>query len=549
MTIPHSNDRTVPADLHDHAQGTGPDRRRIPNYINRLPPCNAACPAGENIQAWLALAQAGDYEGAWRRLVEDNPMPSVHGRVCYHPCESACNRQDLDQTVSIHALERFLGDLALEKQWTLPTPVRSSGKRVLIVGAGPSGLSAAYHLTRMGHQVEIFEAGPVAGGMLHFGIPAYRLPRDELAHEVARIEAMGVLIHLNRKVDDVILDMQQGKFDAAFVAIGAHLSKRIDIPTRDTGRILDAVSFLRGAKDQPETMIGRRVAVYGGGNTAMDAARTALRLGATETCIIYRRDRDHMPAHSFEADEALSEGVRINWLRTIREMNEGLIEVEVMQVDESGRPQPTGTFETLNVDTLILALGQDTESGFLQKIPEIVFRPDGVVEVDHGMMTGRPGIFAGGDMVPSERTVTVAVGHGKKAARHIDAWLEGKRYEKAKGIANIALKDLKVWYATDNHQVAQKSLKPTARTQDFREVVAGLTDSEALYEAKRCLSCGNCFECDGCFGACPEKAIQKQGIGRGYRVDVNRCTGCAVCEEQCPCHAITMQSVLGDQHV
>lgn len=398
----------------------------------------------------------------------------------------------------------------------------------------------------MGHAVEIFEAGPVAGGMLHFGIPAYRLPRMELAQEIARIETLGVQIHLNAKIEDVVEMMEKCKFDAAFIAIGAHLSKRVDIPSSEAGRMLDAVSFLRGAENRANTLMGRRVAIYGGGNTAMDAARTAVRLGAVETCIIYRRDRDHMPAHSFEADEALSEGVKINWLRTIRAMEEGSIQVEIMAMDDKGRPQPTGVFEVLAADTLILALGQDTDSSFLQKVEGIVFKSDGTVEVDAGMMTGRPGIFAGGDMVPSDRTVTVAVGHGKKAARHIDAWLKGQQYFKAEGRAEVLIEHLDVWFASENHQEREVALKPKERISDFREVIQTLDGPQALYEAQRCLSCGNCFECDGCFGACPEHAINKIGKGEGYWVDPQRCTGCAVCFEQCPTHAITMQVAEGD---
>jgi len=227
-------------------------------------------------------------------------------------------------------------------------------------------------------------------------------------------------------------------------------------------------------------------------------------------------------------------------------MEEGAIQVEVMVMDEQGRPQPSGVYEELAADTLILALGQDSDSGFLHKVEGVLFKTDGTVEVDAGMMTGHPGIFAGGDMVPSERTVTVAVGHGKKAARHIDAWLKGQHYSKREGKAEVLLKDLDVWYASENHQEVQNERRLEERVLDFCEVIQGLDSMQALYEAKRCLSCGNCFECDGCFGACPEQAIQKVGRGLGYRVDPNRCTGCAVCFEQCPTHAITMQRVEGD---
>ena len=414
----NTKDLTQRADLTRHGRGTGALRTRRPAYVDFLPPCNDACPAGENIQAWLALSQSGDYEAAWRELVSNNPMPSIHGRVCYHPCEDVCNRAFTDSPVSIHAVERFLGDMALEKDWQFVKPSTKTGKKILIVGAGPSGLSAAYQLVRLGHEVEIREAGPVAGGMIHFGIPAYRMPRDELRAEVKRIENIGVKITLNHRVDDVLKEKEAGNFDAVFIAVGAHISKKIDIPNRDAGKILDAVSFLSQANEGEPPKLGRRVAIYGGGNTAMDAARTAKRLGATEAMIIYRRDRSSMPAHDFEADEAIEEGIKINWLRTIKEIDKSTFKVEVMELDENGRPQPTGEFEELEADSLILAVGQDTDTAFLESVPGIEFQWDHTVVVNDQMMTGHDGIFAGGDMVPSDRSVTIAVGHGKQAAPH-----------------------------------------------------------------------------------------------------------------------------------
>ncbi len=533
------NDMTRPPDL-SHERRTGPFRTQRPLYVDLLPPCNNACPAGENIQAWLAHAQAGRFYEAWQTLIADNPMPAIHGRVCYHPCESNCNRDKLDGTVSIHAVERFLGDRAREEGWKPEWDAEPSGKRVLVVGAGPSGLSAAYHLTRLGHTVEIHEAGPLAGGMMHFGIPAYRLPRDVLDHEIKRIEDMGVKIVLNHKVEDVMAEKAAGRFDAVFVAVGAHISKKTEIPARDAGKILDAVSFLKEVEIGNVPKLGRRVAIYGGGNTAMDAARVATRLGVEEALIIYRRDREHMPAHSFEADEAIEEGVKIHWLRTIKQIDSSTFTVEVMEVDDKGRPQPTGRFETLEADSLILALGQDTDTGFLRAVPEIEFKSDGTVVVDPQMMTGCPGVFAGGDMVPSDRTVTIGVGHGKKAARNIDAWLRGSTYDKAPKGPLATFDKLHVWYYTDAEQRPQSHIDIARRKSSFSEVVGGLTEREALFEAKRCLSCGNCFECDGCFGACPEDAVIKLGPGKRYRYDYDLCTGCAVCFEQCPCHAIEM---------
>ena len=535
-----TKDLTKRADLTRHARGTGALRTRRPVYVDFLPPCNDACPAGENIQAWLALAQDGEYEAAWRELVRNNPMPSIHGRVCYHPCEDVCNRVHTDSAVSIHAVERFLGDLALEKGWQFDKPEKKSGRRILIIGAGPSGLSAAYHLARLGHDVEIREAGPVAGGMIHFGIPAYRMPRDQLNAEIERIRNLGVTITLDHRVDDVLAEKAAGGFDAVFVAVGAHISKKIEIPNRDAGKILDAVSFLTQANQGEKPLLGRRVAVYGGGNTAMDAARTAKRLGADNTMIIYRRDRSSMPAHDFEADEALEEGVRINWLRTIKEIDRSTFKVEVMELDENRRPRPTGRFEELEADTLILALGQDTDTAFLESVPGIDFEPDHTVIVDDNMMTGHPGIFAGGDMVPSERSVTIAVGHGKHAARHIDAFLRGETYVRGARHDIIGHERLHLWYRTNAPKREQEKLPLERRGSGFDEILQNLSESEARFEAKRCLSCGNCFECDGCYGACPEDAIIKLGKGNRYRFDFDKCTGCAVCYEQCPCHAIEM---------
>jgi formate dehydrogenase beta subunit len=522
------------------ALGAGPVRRQKPNYVTLTPPCSNACPAGEDIRAWLSEAQAGYYHKAWTILVEQNPMPAVHGRVCYHPCESGCNRGEVDAPVSIHAVERFLGDLANEQGWAV-TPVRPpSGRKVLVVGAGPAGLSAAYHLARLGHQVEIRDAGPVAGGMMRFGIPAYRMPRAELAREVARIEALGVKVTTNHKVTDLLAEKAEGGFDAVFLAIGAGLGKRVDIPARDAARVLDAVSMLRETSAGQPPLLGRRIVVYGGGNTAMDAARTAKRLGAVETLIIYRRDREHMPAHAFEADEALEEGVKIKWLTTIREISGSDLTVERMKLDEKGRPQPTGEFESLTADAVVLALGQQTDSRFLHKVPGIAFTPDGAVEVGPNLMTGAEGVFAGGDMVPGEQSVTFSVGAGKRAARHIDAWLGGAKYqaEEPAKIVTFDMLHLPVYSDADPRQ--QKELEIAARLKGFGEIAAGLSEQEARHEAERCYSCGDCYECDNCYAACPEDAIIKLGHGRRYAFDYDKCTGCAACFEQCPCHAIEM---------
>ncbi len=521
------------------ANHTGTWRTSRPVYVDRLPPCNHACPAGEDIQGWLYHAESGEYREAWQALVKNNPFPAVMGRVCYHPCESACNRATLDEAVNIHAVERFLGDEALKRHWRFDPPPEASGKSVLIVGAGPSGLSAAYHLARLGHRVTIYEAGPMAGGMMRFGIPKYRLPRDVLDAEIDRILALGITLELDRRVDDILEAMRGGTFDAAFLAVGAHIGKRTEIPAVSAGRILDAVSVLRGMETGERPQLGRRVIVYGGGNTALDVARTAKRLGASEALIVYRRTREQMPAHAAELEEALEEGVMVRWLNTIKRIDDTTFTVERMTLDAEGRPQPTGELETIEADTLVLALGQDVDLSLLDHVPGLAV-DKGVVRVDGNMMTGHAGIFAGGDMVPCERTVTVAVGHGKKAARHVDAWLRGSVYTPLPKHDLAAAAQINAWYYADAPKSVQPALDALRRQSGFDEVLGGLAEDTALFEARRCLSCGNCFECDNCYGVCPDNAVVKLGPGKRFEINYDYCKGCALCAEECPCGAIAM---------
>ena len=521
------------------ANHTGSWRTLRPEYVDRLPPCNNACPAGENIQGWLFHAESGDYEAAWRSLVQNNPMPAVMGRVCYHPCEGACNRAHLDSSVGINSVEHFLGDEALKRGWKFDPPAPPTGKRVLVVGAGPSGLSAAYHLARLGHKVVIHEAGPMAGGMMRFGIPAYRLPREVLDGEVKRILDLGVELRLDAKVDDVMATRKAGGFDAVFLAVGAHIAKRAYIPANEAAKIMDAVQVLRGMEGESKPLLGRRVVVYGGGNTAIDVARTAKRLGAEEAMIVYRRTREKMPAHDFEVQDAIEEGVLIKWLSTIKEAGEGAITVEKMQLDEKGVPQPTGEFETLEADSVVMALGQDVDLSLLDRVPGLEIE-GGVVKVGPNMMTSHEGIFAGGDMVPAERTVTVAIGHGKKAARHIDAWLKGGAYDPGPKHEIAEYAKLNTWYYSDASKTVRPMLDLQKRVTSFDEVVMALDETTALFEARRCLSCGNCFECDNCYGVCPDNAVVKLGPGNRFRFNYDYCKGCGVCAAECPCGAIRM---------
>ncbi|GAA4474742.1 NAD(P)-binding protein [Phytohabitans houttuyneae] len=521
------------------ANKTGAWRTERPVYVDRLPPCNDACPAGENVQGWLYHAESGDYETAWRTLMRDNPFPAIMGRVCYHPCQTACNRGQLDEPVGINAVERFLGDEAIRRGWTVPVAAPPSGKRVLVVGAGPSGLAAAYHLRLLGHAVTVRDAAPHAGGMMRYGIPAYRLARDVLDAEVDRIAAMGVTMELSCPVPDAAAAMRNGGFDAVFLAVGAQLSRRTEIPAGDSARILDALRVLRDVAEGDPPLLGRRVVVYGGGNTAMDVARTARRLGATDAVVVYRRTRERMPAQPFEVTEAEQEGVRMRWLSTIAAAGGGTVIVEKMRLDETGFPQPTGEFEELAADSVVLAIGQDVDRAVVASLPGVCVA-DGVVQVGDDMMTGQPGIFAGGDMVPSPRTVTAAVGHGRRAARHIDGWLRGQPYAPPSGQPLATFDRLNTWYYSDAPATVRPTLDAARRVSTFDEVVGGLDEGSALFEARRCLSCGNCFECDNCFGVCPDNAVVKLGPGERYAIDLDFCKGCGICVTECPCGAIDL---------
>jgi NADPH-dependent glutamate synthase beta subunit-like oxidoreductase len=504
------------------ANKTGSWRTERPVYVHGTAPCGHACPAGEDVQQWLYHAEEGGYEHAWRQIMQGNPLPAIMGRVCYHPCETACNRGQLDEAVAINSVERFLGDEAIKQGWTVKPLRKSSGKRVLVVGAGPSGLSAAYHLTGLGHAVTIMDAGPRAGGMMRFGIPSYRLPRDVLDAEVQRILDMGVELQLDTKVDDLVATMRDGRFDAAFVAVGAHLGKRAYIPAGSAAKIIDAVSMLRSMEGE--------------------APRTAKRLGADEAIIVYRRTRDRMPAHDFEVEEALEEGVLMKWLSTVKHAEGGKLVLERMELDDTGFPQPTGELEELAADSLVLALGQESDLGLLERIDDVRIE-DGMVQIGPDLMTGHPGVFAGGDIVPAERTVTMAIGHGKAAAHHVDAWLRGTTYQAAGNGAVVGIGDLNTWYYADAPKTLRPQLDVVRRQSTFDEVVQGLDETTALFEARRCLSCGNCFACDNCYGVCPDNAVLKlEPAGAyAYAIDLDYCKGCGLCAAECPAGAIHMQ--------
>ena len=534
-----ATDITKPVDLSTHSEGTGPQRFRRPVYVDFMPPCNSACPAGENIQAWLSQAQAGHYFEAFQTILEDNPFPAIMGRVCVKPCETGCNRNHIDTTVNIHAVERYIGDEAIHHKWQVNYSTKFSGKRVLVVGAGPGGLAAAYHLARMGHVVEIFEADGHPGGLLWSGVPEYRLPKEILDAEIDRIVRMGVKIRLNYKVEDVLTEKAAGNFDAVYLSIGAQLIRKEDFQHDDSVYITDAFSFFREIKETTSPYIHKKVVVYGGGKLALYLSRMIKRFGS-EVSVYFPGDKKLMPAYDYETEDALAEGVDVQLLRSISKIEKNISTLEVMKV-EKGKAVGTGEFETIQADVLINANKQESDAGFLRSVSGIAISDDGTVTINAERMTGHEGIFAGGDMLPGEnRSSTIAIGHGKKAAKYINGFLMKDAYQKPDKHPTAGYRKLHMWYKTDAPQKEQDKLAPAVAVKSFDEVISGLSEPEVRFEAQRCLSCGNCFECDGCFGACPEDAIIKLGKGNRYKFNYNACTGCAVCYEQCPCHAIEM---------
>ncbi len=336
--------------------------------------------------------------------------------------------------------------------------------------------------------------------------------------------------------------MRDGAFDAAFVAVGAHLARRAYVPAGATARVLDAIALLHEMEDGAAPLLGRRVAVVGGGNTALDVARTARRLGAEEAVVVYRRTRADMPAHPSEVEEALDEDVRMRWLSVVDHVEPGRIVVERVRQHDDGSLEPTGEVEELAADCLVLATGQECDLSLLAAVDGVQI-DDGVVQVGPDLMTGHPGVFCGGDAVPAERTVTTAIGHGATAAAHVDAWLRGERATVGDPRAPATFDLLNTWYFGDAPHAVRPQLEHARRISSFDEVVGGLEADTALFEARRCLSCGSCLTCDNCFGMCPDNAVIKlePAAPYAYAIDLDYCKGCGICARECPAGAIAME--------
>lgn len=538
------------------------DAGRCPVYVRRMPPCKNACPSSEDIRGYLTrIAQSGMYgrtleqslDEAWYILTDKNPFPAVHGRICPHPCEKSCNRRVRDWPLAINNLERHIGDHGLARGLKLRRLTDDTrDRKIAVVGSGPSGLSCAYQLARRGYQVQIFEAGPVAGGMLRVGIPLYRLPREVLDAEIANIlEMNGIDIAYNTRIGAglSLADLRRD-FDAVYVAVGAQTGNRLDLEGDDLPGVYAGVDFLRQVHAGDLSDAGRRVIVIGGGNASVDAARVSRRLGADAT-IVYRRTRTEMPAIPEEIREAEQEGVSLEYLASpiaIREGSNGshsleatFIRMELGEPDKSGRraPKPVpGSEFTMNADTLIACLGQHPDVTGVDEIAGA----GGWVKVDQSRQTGLEGVFAGGDLI-GLKFATYAVGQGRRAARAIVAYLNGRAYKEPYIPAVVSHQELILSYYPHVIRNDHDYLPAEDRMQSFDEVNQPLAREAAVAEAERCMSCGLCMVCDRCRIYCCEEAITKdvsRGQGSVMFTDYTKCVGCSTCAEVCPCHYIEM---------
>jgi NADPH-dependent glutamate synthase beta subunit-like oxidoreductase len=572
MALLKKVDKAKPLRVASRGGSGGAVSAQRPQQVRKLAPCLAACPAGNDVRGWLnAIAQYTKMgksldealDQAFRQLTAINPMPAVLGRVCPHPCETDCNRKEKESPVGVNSVERFLGDWGIEHALPLPTlaPPGSQREKIAVVGSGPAGLSCAYHLARRGYRVTIFESLPEAGGMLRYGIPDYRLPRDVLDTEVKRIGALGVEIRCGTTVGkEIALDALQRDFDAVFVAIGAHQGKKIRVEGEDGPSVYTGTGFLREVSLGKPPPIGRKVAVIGGGDTAVDAARVCVRLPTdaavvagklgAEVTLFYRRTRAEMPAIEEEVAGAVEENVKIEFLaapaKIVRDAQGRVVKLvtermKLGEPDASGRrsPVPTGELVEHDCDTVITAVSQQpdfkTVGGALGGVAWL--------EADKWGKTSLPKVWTGGDNV-NLSLATIAIGQGRTAAESIHATLRGEQPDEPSPGPAIAPTRLKMDFYEAKPRTQRGALAPAVRlASPHAEIDQGITKEQALEESSRCMSCGLCFGCERCWMYCTPSCFAKvaePAPGTYYKIKLDTCDGCRKCADECPCGFLDM---------
>ncbi|MEI9476643.1 MAG: NAD(P)-binding protein [Deltaproteobacteria bacterium] len=550
---------------------TGTWRYLKPRYVVKTPPCNETCPAGNDIEGFMVLTREGKFREAWERIKEENPFPGVCGRVCFHPCESSCNRREYDEALSIQGIERFLADSQSRaaKEDRRVEPHRK--EKVAVIGSGPAGLTCAYHLCRMGYGVTVFEAHSSPGGILRVGIPEYRLPVTILDQEISDIQSWGVEIKTNTRVGRDISFEDLKTFQAVFIATGAHRGRSLDVEGERLNGVLSGLDLLRRIRNGERPFLGEKVVVIGGGNTAIDVARSSLRLGAKMVEIYYRRSREEMPAIPGEVEEALHEGVELHFLSSPVKVieKEGraagveFIKMSLASPDDTGRRKPVpveGSNFRVFSDTIISAIGETPDLSFL---PQDVSVDNGRVKTDEVGLVHGEGYFAGGDVSTVSHTVVGAIGAGKKAALAIHEYLQGgglkeklqkietgkkgtlslRKYVRSpEGDPNppvVTLKEINTDYFEHRPRASGPGLSLEKRSGTFNEITSGFSSETAVQEANRCFNCGVCNGCDNCFVFCPDMAVTRDE--NGYRIDYDYCKGCGICFEECPRSAVQLE--------